>query len=457
MLALHVARRLDFWGLACALALQGAAPRGAAAQGRPVRVGVEHRSRLERLETDFRASPSDALSALALRTLLDVEVGPPGAHFALELSDSRVYARDGAPLNSTQVDAFDLLAAHVRLSRAGVLAPDDAVTLRMGRLTLDRGSRRLVARNVFRNTINSFTGLDLAWTTSTRAVRLFAVLPVTRRPTDAAALAENEIARDEENVDALLAGFQLETPLGRTGTQLETYIVGLQERDGGVASLDRRLLTPGARVVRVPSPGRMDFQLEAMLQLGTSRRSTAVSDTDDLSHRSLSGHASLGYRFQGRWTPRVVVQYDYAGGDRDPSDDSNNRFDPLCGARAFELNPTGFYGAFARSNISSPALRVEVAPHERFDWMAAYRLVWLASARDAWTTTALVDATGGSGSFLGQQLELRLRSRLVPDRISLDVGGTVLGRGGFARNAPGGRSEAAVYFYAQITFAEAWE
>jgi hypothetical protein len=193
-----------------------------------------------------------------------------------------------------------------------------------------------------------------------------------------------------------------------------------------------------------------------MLQLGTSRASAATSDEEDLTHRALAGHASVGYRFRGTWSPRLVFLFDHASGDRDPDDDRNGRFDPLFGARAFDLNATGFYGAFARSNISARGVRIEAVPHGRIELLADYRRYALASARDAWTTTGLRDATGSSGTVLGRQVEGRIRARLLPGTATLDVGGVVLSRGSFAREVEGGRSDAALYFYTQVTVVGVW-
>lgn len=421
-----------------------------------VRIRAEHRTRLERLERDFRSPPADGLTAVVVRTLVAVEVGPPGLRVGVELADSRVWADDFAPLNTTQVNTFELLSAYAGVSRTGLLVPEDVASVRLGRLTLDRGGRRLVARNNFRNTVNAFTGLDLAWTTPSRALRAFAVLPVRRRPADAAALADNDARIDTENRDALFWGAHWESAVGLGGARVEGYVLGLHERDGEVASSNRRLVTPGVRLFRPGAPGRVDFELEAMLQVGTSRASSSPADVRDLGHRAFAGHASVGYRFPRAWSPRVVLQLDYASGDGSPGDDRNGRFDPLFGARAFELNATGFYGAFARSNIRSPGVRVEVAPHARVDLMVDYRPYWLASDRDAWTTAGLRDPTGGAGGFVGHQVEWRARGRPVSGRVTLDVGGAVLVRGSFAREAEGGRGGGAAWFYGQVTVAGAW-
>jgi hypothetical protein len=320
-------------------------------------------------------------------------------------------------------------------------------------MTLDLGSRRLVARNEFRNTINAFTGLDVQWTSSVRdIVRAFAVMPVVRLPSEPERLKDNDIAFDRENTDALLwAAFFQSRPLAAQIT-VEAYVLGLHEGDSGSApSSNRQLYTPGVRALRPPTPGELDFQLEVMGQFGRSRGSAAATDTTDLDHLAFSLHASSGFRFDVPWAPRLVLQYDYATGDNSPDDGANNRFDPLFGARRFELGPTGLYGAIARSNVSSPGVRFEVQPHRAVDAFAAYRLLWLASARDAWTTAALRDPAGDSGSFVGQQVEARVRWHVLPRNLSFDVGGALLLRGELAADAPSAKTSAPVFVYTQVT------
>lgn len=417
------------------------------------RFGFEHRTRFEHLENDFRATNPGNATALSMRTLLSAEL-----HFALfvfgaEAQDSRAWASDSTPLNGTIIDPVDVLQAYIGLRAEGLLAPDDRASLTIGRLTLDLGSRRLLARNEFRNTINAFTGVDLQWTSSLRDVlRAFAVMPVVRFPSERAALQANRMARDRENTDAVLSGvfFQSRPMLGRVF--IEVYVLGLYERDSDLSlGANRRLITPGLRVLRSSAEGELDFQLELMGQLGKSRATAAATDTTDLDHRALSLHASSGYRFDVAWSPRVVLQYDYASGDFRPDDQVNHRFDPLFGARRFEFGPTGTYGAIARSNVSTPAVRVELQPHTRLDAFTAYRLVWLAAGRDAWTSTGLRDDTSASGSFGGQQAEARIRYHVLPQNLSFDIGGALFVPGELARRAEGGEDSPSLFVYSQIT------
>jgi hypothetical protein len=418
-------------------------------------LGLEHRARFENLQHDFRSTATGNSTALSLRTLLSAELRFAPLVIGAELQDSRVYASDTTPLNTTIGDPIDVLQAYAGLRHEGLLAGGDAASLMVGRFTMDVGSRRLVARNGFRNTINSFTGVALGWTSPGRhALRAFAVLPVLRLPVDADALADNRIELDRENTDAVLWGaFFGSAPLA-AAVKLEAYVFGLHERDGTdapSASANRRLFTPGLRVLRAPAAGQLDFQVEAMLQLGTSRSSNKATDTTDLTHRAASLHVAGGHRFDTAWSPRVALQYDFATGDGDPGDKVNGRFDPLFGARGFDFGPTGLWGASARSNISSPALRVELAPHRIVEVAAGYRLVWLASSRDAWTTAGLRDTTGASGSFVGHQLDGFVRWHLLPKNLAFEVGAAYLARGGFATDAPDARSAAPVFVYTQFT------
>lgn len=456
------------WLTAVALGLVGftaaaqapAAPgpwRAQEALGAPawLRFGLEHRSRFENLHDDFRqGAGSEDLRGYFTRSFLSAEVGAgrPVAVVA-ELEDARAWTREGTPLNSGLVDALELLQAHVRLETKGLLVPGDTASAKLGRFTIDLGSRRLIERNEDRNAINGFAGVDLQWTGPARhALRALAVLPVTRLPSDPERLDDNAVVFDQENGDALL--WALAATLAPVGPrpQLEAYVVGLHERDVlRVPSANRRLVTPGLRVLRAPADGSVDFQLEGMLQLGTSRASARAADVADLDHRATSLSATLGYRLAAPWKPRLAAHYDWASGDGDPADGRNGRFDPLFGTRRGDFGPTGLFGPFARSNLSAPGVRLEVAPRANVDAMAAYRAAWLASSRDAWTTAGLRDPTGASGSFLGHQVEARVRWHVLPRNLVLELGGARLVRGRFARSAPSARGDGSTFVYSQAT------
>jgi hypothetical protein len=418
-----------------------------------LRLVWSRRSRYEHLGNDFRAAnPGDA-SGLFLRTLLSAEVRLSPLFVGVEVKDARAWTSSSTPLNTTLVDPLDLLQGYVGLRGKDLLLRGDEASLAAGRMTINVGSRRLVARNDFRNTINAFTGLHGQWVGPSRDVlRAFAVVPVVRLPSEAEELRRNQLKRDRENTEALFWGaFFQSRPLAARVT-VETYLLGLHEGDSDLApSSDRRLYTPGFRTLRPVKTGEFDFQFEVMGQFGRSRASTAAKDTTDLDHLAYSLHASGGFRFRAPWSPHVVLQYDYATGDRSPKDGVNNRFDTLFGARRFDFGPTGVYGAFARSNLLSPSVRVEVEPHRTVDAFAAYRPVWLASPLDAWTSAGLRDPSGTSGRFVGQQVEARVRWHVLPQNLSLDVGGALLVRGGFARKAPKGEEAPSTYVYSQLT------
>jgi hypothetical protein len=157
-----------------------------------------------------------------------------------------------------------------------------------------------------------------------------------------------------------------------------------------------------------------------------------------------------GWTFDVAWQPRLAIQWDYASGDKDPTDDKNGRFDTLFGARRFELGPTGIYGPFARSNLNTFGLRVEVEPTQTVTAFFAYRAFWLAQKRDVWFGSGLSDPTGQSGSFLGDQIELRIRWRPLPGNVLLDTGYAHLFRGEFMKSAPDAvATRDSDYFYVQ--------
>lgn len=425
------------------------------ALGLPERLSLsgDFRLRYEHLWNQFRAGRPGNDEILALRTRIH-------AHLRLadwlavdaEMQDSRAYlADDNTPVGTGLVNTVELLQAYLDLSFLGPLG--GAHELKLGRVTMDIGSRRLVARNRYRNTSNAFMGLEGHWTLATgRRLRWFYTLPVQRLPSDRDSLVDNEIEFDETDADFQFWGlfFAEDLPWGDRG---ELYAFGLHERetfddsDGDIVP-QRRLATPGFRLLREREEGRFDYELETAFQLGTSRGPLAGSRS--LDHFAHYHHFKVGYTFAAPWAPRVVLHYDYASGDRDPFDGDNERFDTLFGARRFEYGPTSIYGAVARSNINTPGVRFEVRRDPHWSGMVDYRAIWLASDRDEWVGTGVQDPAGSSGSFVGQQLEMRLRWRPFPGNVLLEAGYAHLFAGRFIDEAPNSNGGDTNYVYSQV-------
>lgn len=160
----------------------------------------EQRTRYETLGNQFRAGRTGGDQALTLRTSVIGQVKTEPAGALVEMLDSRQYLSDsGTPIDNTMVNPLEVLQAYVRLN-AHDLIPGGTNTVKIGRETLDLGNRRLMARNAFRNTINSFTGIDWLWSAEKGgSIRAFYFLPVRRLPEDATSLLDNEIVADTQS------------------------------------------------------------------------------------------------------------------------------------------------------------------------------------------------------------------------------------------------------------------
>lgn len=417
--------------------------------------GVEQRARYEMLDGRFRRNRAGSDQVIALRTL--VELGVAYRRFELkgEFIDSRVFLEDrGTPLNNSLVDEADILQLYGGWQGKDFFGSGLDAEFKLGRQTLDLGSRRLIARNRYRNTINTFSGLYFNLGETDRwQLHTFAFMPVARRPSAASDILDGVHRLDIEQYKSFFLGAFYENRQLPWGLSGELYLFYLHENDQSeVNTANRRFFTPGLRLYRQPARGDWDVELESVYQVGTSRLKTGADETGDLDHFAFFQHAALGYTFNLPWSPRFVLQYDYASGDRDPDDKDNERFDTLFGARRFEFGPTSLYGAFARSNLSSPGYRLIVKPRANLSAFIAHRLFWLAESKDAWTTSGLQDKTGDSGRFLGNQVEARLRWQPLPENFALEAGWAHLFKGEFAQKAPDAPDdEDTDYFYVQST------
>ncbi len=416
---------------------------------------VEHRTRYESLDGQFRAGRRGSDQLLVMRTSIETRLKLDPINLVAELVDSRqAFADSGTPLNTGIVNTIEPLQAYLEWAPDKKLLGTGEMRIKFGRMTKDLGSRRLLARNRFRNTRNAFTGLDLETQFGRDfAFNAFYLLPISRRPSAPADLLNNDSKLDREGFNTQLWGaFIRKNNLALKATG-EAFLIGLHEYDTSkYPTRNRQLLNPGWRFFQKPNPGKIDYQIESVIQFGTSRASTAVNDQNDLDHLAHFQHAEVGYTWRIHGEPRAALLYDYASGDHSSTDGRNQRFDTLYGARRFDFGPTGIYGAFARSNIQSPGYRFTVNPYSALRLMATHRFIWLASSTDAWTTSGLRDTAGLSGNYLGHQMEMQLRWDIVPRNIRLELGGAYHMAGSFIHNAPNAADKGnTTYGYLQCT------
>jgi hypothetical protein len=410
-------------------------------------VALEQRARYETLDPAFVQGQKGSQYQIPLQTVLWLEARHEGFRAGFEFWDARQFGADqDSTLNNTMVDVADLPQLYAAWSTRDLLGSGLGFEAKGGRQTLDLGSRRLVARNAFRNTTNSFTGLSLRLRGGAGRwqVQAFGTQPVLRLPDQKQALQDNDYAWDQEQDGAVFTGFIADTDQLPFGSRGELYLYYLGE--DATSPKHRRLFTPGFRLFRPPKAGELDFEAESIAQVGRARDSAKAPGQDV---EAFFEHAQVGYTFDLPWSPRLLAQYDYATGGADDQGRLSRAFDTLYGARRFEYGPTGIFGAFARNNINSPGYRLFVTPRSDLGFYAAHRLFWLADAKAPWQPANLVDNTGRAGDFLGHLVEVTGRFDLHPN-LSLEAGWATLIKGGFARNAPGAPPPDNVnYYYVQ--------
>ncbi len=401
-----------------------------------VDLGLENRTRFEVYDHPWRTSQPAGQTDPQVQQRSRVRFGLNGGpfRFLFEGQDSRVHLDGPDSFVSTgSSNEMDILQVFASATATNLFHTGLRTDLHFGRLTMDFGRRRLIARNDFRNTTNAFDGVhwelarDDAW-----RVRVFLVEPVSR----------DDVKLDTQSERNLFWGAYYESRQ-IPWLRLNAYYFGLNDQSSPNPIAHRTYSTFGLRLYENPRAGRVDYEAEGTVQSGKK-------GTKD--HFAYFSHLELGYSFDLPWSPRFLIQYDYASGTRDPNGSQDGTFDTLFGARRFELVPTGSYGPFFRSNISSPGFRVIAAPARGWKLQLKFRLWYLAQAADAFAGSGLQDPTGGAGNVLGQDLELRAVWK-INDNLEFDGGydhwfkGSYFDRLPAAAGLPPGGEKDTDYFY----------
>lgn len=409
-------------------------------------LGVEHRTRYETYNEPFRLNQVGSDQQLPIRTLVRLGIRYDPIRFLAEFIDARAFLTDnGSDVTAGDVDQTDILQLYGGLGSSNLLGLGVPAELSVGRFTMDFGNRRLIRRGNFRNAPVAFTGVHLALGEEKLHLRSFVVQPVFQF--------ENK-GDTEEHGTMFWGVFLGQRQISWLHTDLFAYFLNESDRPPNTDSRRRHFQTPGLRVFKPRATGQMDYEIESIWQFGNLAEAAGSSKT--LDHFAHFQHVEIGYTFDVPWTPRFLVQYDYASGDRDPNDNKDERFDTLFGGVNFELNPAGIWGPFRRSNINSPGSRLYLTPSKNFSFFVAQRTFWLAQAKDQWVGTGLQDRSGKAGNFLGHHFEARAHW-IATANVVFETGWAYLLKGSFIENlkqpgTPNDKNSTYVYFSTTLTF-----
>lgn len=379
-----------------------------------VELSLSQRTHFESVSNNWRTGQRNAVNdqlPLQSRIHLGVNHGPFWLMF--EGQDSRTNFNEPGDFTGRMTNTFDILQLFGSATFKNVFDTGLRTDLHVGRITMELGNARLIGRNNFPNTTNTFDGGHLAlgngldW-----RVRTFLTAPVIIDPTEV----------DESSKRNLFWGAVFES------TQLkwlsgEAYYLGISDNKDPRAARDRNFSTFGVHAYQKAVTkkdkferdqfGAFDYDFESAVQTGERRGKN---------HFAYMGFAKVGYTFNAPWIPQLLGEYTYASGTGNPNGSASHTFDRLYGLRRPDLMQTSLYGPFGHSNLESAGWRITVRPKDNVKVYFKHHANWLAQAKDAFDGSAatgsnLQDSTGSAGRWLGHDIELvgeyKFRSNLI--------------------------------------------
>jgi hypothetical protein len=373
--------------------------------GEKLKVSLEIRNRLER-RVDFDFSKNDDRGAtsdqtfdlLRTRLMFDANVAESIRAF-VQLQDSRIWGSASANRFSTAFrDEFDVRQAYVDLRLkeiARVLDALDALTIRAGRQELAYGDERLVGGFGWSNVAQSFDAVKLIYSDKNFNIDgwLGYKVPIDIRN-------QNNWYDDDEGFHGVYATYK-----GIDKHKLDLYYLYRNTTEpvafgpSGRGKLNES--TTGFRL-RGEKVNNFDYTLEAAYQFG------------EFGSQDVSAHAIIalaGYTFpEIPWSPRLGIQWNFASGDEDPTDNERNTFDNLWPTNHLHY---GYIDFVSLQNINAYNLRLNLSPTKKFSLQGDYWIFYLDETTDAAYNAArgvlrAANRRAGSG-YLGSEVDVVAR------------------------------------------------
>ena len=353
---------------------------------------------------------------LSTRFIVNSTVSYQNLAATIEIRDSRVFLDENDPtLTANQVNTLEPTQFFITYKPERESSLYEVSAIKVGRMELDYGSRRLLAKTAYRNATNSYDGIVVEARVADWQVHGVYVLPVSRFPTDSESLDGNERAFDKSFSERKFFGVYAASK--DNNVKLQSY--WLKEDDSeALATKNRDLYTLSVDYTQ-PFDNGLITNIEVVGQTGTSYQTASANDTVEKDVRAYMLFGYVGKQITDNTFLRAEV--DYISGDNDTSDDTISDFDTLYGVRRFDFGPTDVYQAMPRRNLKAVGLRSVSKPAKAHNIMLGYKAMWYQKAPQD------VD------SFIGHQVEARWRYQVRPE-LRLVLGGAYLKKGeGFAR------------------------
>jgi hypothetical protein len=380
----------------------------------------------------FNSANSDGY--LLTQLFLNLKLQPTRwMKFYFQSMDSHAPWKNALPANAPFRDTMDLRLGYVEFG--DVEKP--SVSFRFGRQELDFGEGRLVGLSPWANTPRSFDGFRTSYVGNGYRLDGFAatVVPINQN--------EFDWSKPGNNLYGVYSSFKKLVPKAT----FEPYLLwrrqaGLKSELAvtGVANYG----TYGVRWVG-KLPANFDYNMEISGQHGSL-------GTESIS--AWASHWALGYSFpKVKFAPRFFAEYNYASGDKNPTDNTKGTFD--------QLYPSGHdkYGLtdqFGWENISYIRTGPEFKFTKRWTGSVRYNSYWLADVHDGiYNSLGAVlvarRATGNAGKFVGQGFDV-VSSYKVNSRLTAGGGYGKLFAGTFLKNTTPGTSYNYPYLMTTYSF-----
>lgn len=389
-----------------------------------LRLGVNLQTRI-RFENRDDADIQPNLGLMRNRLMLEGDWKGLGAK--LEWIDAREAI---APEEQRrQTNPFDIVQAHLYWQKMG----GSDWNLRVGRQTINVGSKRLIAAPIWKNTVRSFEAIRLQGNASWVAIDAFAGRRVIIESDKFDRWSKGEVLWGVSAQGALLPDLALQTYFFGLNPTVDNAI----SEDGQQGSSAR--YTPGFRL-NFKWMRNLSLEWEGMFQFGHLSNDSILA---------FSSAIDLGYQLQVDGQPRFDLLYTIASGDSDPDDGVSNTFVPLF---ASVHKYMGHLDLFRAQNVHELALVNQMQLLQGLSLRLAAHVFWLYTTRDHWYNTsgkkvrdARVDPM--PGGMVGGEVDGRLRWSIFP-YWTLELGGGVF----ISRRDPAPKRDAFVWVQTQFHF-----